>query len=200
MTDLEKAREAFTITEADIGRYVRRKSTGEIGKISKDPGNGWLHTGIVYEWKWCANDFEYVEVTVTPSPTDEVAGAVSMARDIIRQREGLLLVLTGYEREQKAAENKCLETLIQAAQASAVEVTVEDEQPSRKRALHPSMLSASDLAAIAIAEVPEQPQGDLAKIIAYWNQHRNLSITDIETLITAASRASSCQGGFTHRG
>lgn len=52
----------FTITSTDIGRYVRQKSTGEIGRVRRDPGNGWLHPGIVYEWRHLSADFEYVEV------------------------------------------------------------------------------------------------------------------------------------------
>lgn len=56
--------EIFDITPDDVGRYVRRKSTGDVGMIRRDPGNGWLHTGIVYEWKQYRNDFEYVTVEV----------------------------------------------------------------------------------------------------------------------------------------
>ena len=52
----------FDITENDIGRYVRRKSTGEIGRVRRDPGNGWLHPGIMYEWKPYRHDLEYVAV------------------------------------------------------------------------------------------------------------------------------------------
>ena len=53
----------FTITEADIGRYVRRISTGDIGVVRADRGNGWLHPGFVYEWRSYASDLEYVEVS-----------------------------------------------------------------------------------------------------------------------------------------
>jgi hypothetical protein len=53
----------FDITGADIGRYVRRISTGEIGRVSKDPGNNWLHPGVVYEWRRYRDDLEYVEVS-----------------------------------------------------------------------------------------------------------------------------------------
>ncbi|MGI4942062.1 MAG: hypothetical protein ACRYHQ_16125 [Janthinobacterium lividum] len=53
----------FGITPADLGRYVRRISTGEVGRVARDPGNGWLHTGIKYEWRGIADDLEYVEVT-----------------------------------------------------------------------------------------------------------------------------------------
>lgn len=52
----------FDITDADLGRHVRRKSTGEIGIVSQDPGNGWLHPGVVYEWKGHRHDLEYVTV------------------------------------------------------------------------------------------------------------------------------------------
>lgn len=61
----------FEITADDVGRYVRRKSTGEVGTVKIDPGNGWLHTGIVYEWVGYRNDFEYV--TVEPLETKIVA-------------------------------------------------------------------------------------------------------------------------------
>ena len=53
------------LTENDIGRYVRRISTGEIGKVRKDPGNGWIHPGVVYEWKAYKNDLEFVVVLGT---------------------------------------------------------------------------------------------------------------------------------------
>lgn len=61
---LEQAlsRARFSITPADVGRYVRRKSTGEVDKIRQDPDNGWLHPGIAYEWRACCDDFEYVTV------------------------------------------------------------------------------------------------------------------------------------------
>lgn len=52
----------FDITKEDIGRHVRRISTGAIGKVSQDPGNGWLHPGVVYEWKHLTEDLEYVTV------------------------------------------------------------------------------------------------------------------------------------------
>lgn len=54
----------FNITDDDVGRYVRRKSTGEVGTIRRDPGNGWLHTSIVYEWRGYRQDLEYVTVEV----------------------------------------------------------------------------------------------------------------------------------------
>lgn len=54
----------FNITPNDVGRYVRRKSTGEVGMICRDPGNGWLHASIVYEWRGYRNDLEYVTVKV----------------------------------------------------------------------------------------------------------------------------------------
>lgn len=65
--------ERFTCTEADIGRYVRRKSTGEIGVVRRDPGNGWVHPGVVYEWRAYLSDLEYV--TVTADDAAELAEA-----------------------------------------------------------------------------------------------------------------------------
>lgn len=52
----------FNITEADIGRYVRRISTGEIGTVIRDPGNWWIHPTVYYEWKNQRDDLEYVTV------------------------------------------------------------------------------------------------------------------------------------------
>src|SRR3954470_12469567 len=69
----------FDITEADIGRHVRQKSTGEIGIVRRDAGNGWLHPSVVYEWKGRQHDLEYV--TVTPD-RDQTTGycCADMAR------------------------------------------------------------------------------------------------------------------------
>jgi hypothetical protein len=50
----------FEITDTDVDRYVRRKSTGEIGWIERDLGNGWLHPSMKYEWQHIREDFEYV--------------------------------------------------------------------------------------------------------------------------------------------
>ena len=62
----------FTITEADIGRYVRRISTGDVGRVRMDPGNGWLHPApLPYEWRRHSHDLEYVEVSV-PEASDGV--------------------------------------------------------------------------------------------------------------------------------
>jgi hypothetical protein len=61
----------FTCSEKDMGRHVRLRSTGEIGIVRKDPGNGWVHPGVVYEWKGYIDDLEYVDVT--PSRTDQQA-------------------------------------------------------------------------------------------------------------------------------
>lgn len=58
----------FDITEADIGRYVRRRSSGEIGCVRRDPGNGWLYPGLWYEWRPYRHDLEYVEI-VQPPPS-----------------------------------------------------------------------------------------------------------------------------------
>lgn len=59
----------FTCTDADIGRHVRQISTGDIGIVRKDPGNGWVHPAVVYEWKGYVDDLEYVIVTrATPHP------------------------------------------------------------------------------------------------------------------------------------
>ena len=54
----------FTLTEHDIGRHVRRKSSGAIGIVRKDAGNGWIHPSVVYEWGNYRDDLEFVTVTV----------------------------------------------------------------------------------------------------------------------------------------
>jgi len=53
MTDLpETTRTRFRIAPGDVGRYVRRKSTGDVGRVQRDPGNGWLHPHpLKYEWE-----------------------------------------------------------------------------------------------------------------------------------------------------
>jgi hypothetical protein len=44
VTDLpETTRTRFRIAPGDVGRYVRRKITGDVGRVQRDPGNGWLH-------------------------------------------------------------------------------------------------------------------------------------------------------------
>ena len=50
------------LTKDDIGRYVRRISTGEVDKVRRDDGNGWIHPGVIYEWVAYRNDLEFVEV------------------------------------------------------------------------------------------------------------------------------------------
>jgi hypothetical protein len=51
----------FNITEQDVGRYVRRKSTGSICQVSRDNGNGWLHPRG-HEWRGYRDDLEYMDV------------------------------------------------------------------------------------------------------------------------------------------
>ncbi len=63
----------FDISETDVGRYVRRKSTGQIGQVQRDPGNGWLHPSIVYEWRGYRNDLEYVKVETEADSQNVVA-------------------------------------------------------------------------------------------------------------------------------
>lgn len=58
----------FKITKDDLGRYVRRISTGDVGRIECDPGNDWLHPSLLYEWEHARCDFEYVAVTTETSP------------------------------------------------------------------------------------------------------------------------------------
>lgn len=53
-----------------------------------------------------------------PSAVSGVDEAIYIIKDIVRRREGLILVLTGMEKDQKKMENKCLETLITAAQTA----------------------------------------------------------------------------------
>jgi hypothetical protein len=64
MTDLpETTRTRFRIAPGDVGRYVRRKSTGDVGRVQRDPGNGWLHPHpLKYEWEIDRDDLEYVTV------------------------------------------------------------------------------------------------------------------------------------------
>ena len=67
----------FDITEADIGRYVREKSTGKVDQVRRDPGNGWLHPGLTYEWRQSRDELEYVKVQPLPAwvPVAEVPEA-----------------------------------------------------------------------------------------------------------------------------
>jgi hypothetical protein len=53
----------FDIAEKDIGRHVRRKSTGEIGIIRREGRNGLLHPTVdPDQWEGCRDDLEYVEI------------------------------------------------------------------------------------------------------------------------------------------
>jgi len=54
--------DTFDIGPDDIARYVRQRSTGEVGMIVRDPGNGWLHPSQKYEWEASRDDFEYVTI------------------------------------------------------------------------------------------------------------------------------------------
>lgn len=54
--------ERFDICVGYLGRYVRQKSTGKVGWVARDPGNGWLHPTMCYEWEYSRDDFEYVNV------------------------------------------------------------------------------------------------------------------------------------------
>lgn len=55
----------FKLTKDDVGRHVRQISTGEIDRVRIDPGNGWIHPGVMYEWKGYQYDLEFVDVTPT---------------------------------------------------------------------------------------------------------------------------------------
>ncbi len=57
----------FSITKHDVGRYVRCKIDGCVGRIQRDPGNGHLYPSLKYEWEWCCHDFEYVVVMTDSS-------------------------------------------------------------------------------------------------------------------------------------
>lgn len=79
----------FDITPSDIGRYVRRISTGEIGKIRRDPGNGWLHPGVVYEWKAYRDDLEYVEIaSIREAFPQEVRDPITLMERVQDALEG----------------------------------------------------------------------------------------------------------------
>lgn len=56
----------FEIADDDLGRYVRRKSIGQIGRVKRDPRNGWLYPDVVYEWESCRDDLEYVLIETDP--------------------------------------------------------------------------------------------------------------------------------------
>lgn len=78
----------FKMTQADIGRYVRRISTGEIGKVRRDPGNGWLHPSVQYEWKAYAHDLEYVTVASIREPSSEVRDPITLFERVQDALEG----------------------------------------------------------------------------------------------------------------
>lgn len=79
----------FDITKADIGRYIRRISTGEVSRVRKDPGNGWLHTGLIYEWMGYRDDFEYVAVVPLREPIQgEVKDPITIAERVQDIHEG----------------------------------------------------------------------------------------------------------------
>jgi len=84
----------IAITEQDIGRHVRRKSTGDIGVVKRDPGNGWLHPSMYYEWQAVADDLEYVSVVV-PGNISPDLGAMT---DILAERKRQVSV-EGYSPE-----------------------------------------------------------------------------------------------------
>ncbi len=69
----------FDITPADIGRYVRRRSTTVVGRVKRDD-TGWLYPkGIIYEWERHRADLEYVTVTPDPPPPTAIPMATPMA-------------------------------------------------------------------------------------------------------------------------
>jgi len=95
--------EKFTITSKDIGRHVRQISTGEIDRVRKDPGNGWVHPGVVYEWQGYVNDLEYVEVfpsrkifmALKVQVSEDVSRLVTNQRQITGTEEGLVSYAAG---------------------------------------------------------------------------------------------------------
>ena len=62
------------LTKEDIGRHVRRISTGEVDTVKRDDGNGWIYPGVVYEWRCYMRDLEFVEV-VPAEPTEQMIEA-----------------------------------------------------------------------------------------------------------------------------
>jgi hypothetical protein len=54
----------FNLSEKDIGRHVRQISTGKIDRVRKDPGNGWIYPGVMYEWECYRGDLEFVNIVV----------------------------------------------------------------------------------------------------------------------------------------
>lgn len=72
----------FSITAADIGRYVRDKRDGKIGIVKRDEGNGWLHPyGLKYEWRGQIEHYEYVTVTPAPPQGDARAAFEKIMRE-----------------------------------------------------------------------------------------------------------------------
>lgn len=57
----------FTTTPDDIGRYVRCRATGTIGKIVVDRRSGLPYPSFVFHWQPHAKNLEYVTVTIDGS-------------------------------------------------------------------------------------------------------------------------------------
>ncbi len=51
---------------------MRNKTDGEVGRIERDRGNGHLHPSIKYEWAYCGDDFEYVDVMTEAERATEI--------------------------------------------------------------------------------------------------------------------------------
>ena len=76
----------FQITTDDIGRYARRISTGEVGRIVCDPGNAWLHPSFYYEWQRIGlGDLEWVDVV--PAEPDMMQAARASKDALKRARK-----------------------------------------------------------------------------------------------------------------
>lgn len=97
---MAEQREPFDITPADVGRYVRDRATGHVGRVERDRGNGWLYPTLRYEWKTFRDEFEYVEVILPPSaapsqPQQKDLGAETVldaepgqpSNPVVRERE-----------------------------------------------------------------------------------------------------------------
>jgi hypothetical protein len=57
----------FTITPDDIGRYVRHRAIGTVGKIVVDRRSGLPYPSFVFHWQPHAKNLEYVTVTIDGS-------------------------------------------------------------------------------------------------------------------------------------
>jgi hypothetical protein len=57
----------FTITQDDIGRYVRHPASGIVGKIIVDPRSGLPRPDFVFHWWPHTKNLEYVTVTIDGS-------------------------------------------------------------------------------------------------------------------------------------